>query len=347
MRELLARSLGDAWAGRAGAIAALLDAHGLSERALEPSVRGSAIGGRVRGARMMIEGASAELARGVLACLPVDVAEIEPLLAHVERGARPAIVGWDASRTPARAKIYLNLSDASASTRERVARELGVPGAPHVIGANLGPRGVRAERKSYLQLDALPEDAPALLRRFADGLALAGVVRAVDSDGAPRAIFVGPRHDAPLEARLRALPGWDERAVRDELGVTPGPVRSVGVSADGTTWTVYVKPRGSESELWALEPVICVRSARGEIGVFVAPASEVARAYARIGEQAVSYRVREGAPSREDVERTMRWALERLRCISNEAGSSEGGDAALENEPRWDDPPEGLRVVAR
>ncbi|HJL04176.1 MAG TPA: hypothetical protein RMH85_18080 [Polyangiaceae bacterium LLY-WYZ-15_(1-7)] len=316
------------WADRAPALAALFAPRGLA--ALEASLR---LDGRaITGLRMMVEGVQREEAGAALDALGVP----RPALLEAPIEA-PFIVGWDAARRPPVAKLYLNLSDASADARAAVARALALPRPAHVIGLNL-PREGAAETKLYAQREALPEDAPAPLRAWAEGLPLAGVVvcHALE-DGAlrPRAHFVAPRSDAPVDGALRRLPGWDDATARAALPFAPGLVKSVGADVAGR-FTVYVKPRAHDGALFRLDPVLCLAGPRGEIGLFVEPAS-APRAWARTGEHALSYRVRAGAPGRAEVERAMRWALAQL-----EAGALPPTPSAA----ALAEPPEGWRVVA-
>ncbi|HJL32861.1 MAG TPA: hypothetical protein RMI62_27470, partial [Polyangiaceae bacterium LLY-WYZ-15_(1-7)] len=137
------------------------------------------------------------------------------------------------------------------------------------------------------------------------------------------------------DGALRRLPGWDDATARAALPFAPGLVKSVGADVAGR-FTVYVKPRAHDGALFRLDPVLCLAGPRGEIGLFVEPAS-APRAWARTGEHALSYRVRAGAPGRAEVERAMRWALAQL-----EAGALPPTPSAA----ALAEPPEGWRVVA-
>lgn len=313
----------------------VLASEGLTFDALEASARFR--NGRFEGGRMMIEQARPALVEPLFAALGMPIEPAQRLL-RVAADA-PVIAGWDRGRERPVAKLYLNLSDASRMVRQRIAHALGLRGAPHVLGINVGRIGgdqVRVERKAYFQLPALPEDAPAVLHRLAAGQPLAGVVQSADvgEDGgiSGRAVFLAPTDADHGRALLHALPGWDEAAFSAAIPFPWEQVRSVGFAQDGASWVAYVKPLGQGRPLWSLDPVVCVRTPGGELGIFVAPRSGREQAYCVAGEHALSYRVRAGEPRQDEVATVMAWAAARVA-----QGAAEW---------TWPQPPEGFDVVA-
>lgn len=314
----------------------VLAGEGLTYDALEASARFRA--GRYEGGRMMIEQARPALVEPLFAALGLPLEPAQRLLRAAADA--PVIAGWDRGRERPVAKLYLNLSDASRTARQRTAHALGLRGAPHVLGINVGRDAagqVRVERKAYLQLPSLPADAPAVLQRLAAGQPLAGVVQSADigEDGSirGRAVFLAPTDADRGRALLHALPGWDDAAFSAAIPFPWEQVRSVGFAQDGASWVAYVKPLGQGRPLWSLDPVVCVRTPSGELGIFVAPRSGRERAYCVAGDHALSYRVRAGEPLPDEVATVMAWA----------AGRAAQGAA----EWTWPQPPEGFDVVAR
>ncbi|MEY3013053.1 MAG: hypothetical protein RIT45_1788 [Pseudomonadota bacterium] len=334
--SLLRASLG-AWAD--AALPVLADAPP-PLAALEASARCRS--GRYEGGRMMLERLEPARALALFDALRLPLDAPRRLLAAAP-GA-PVIGGWDVGRSLPVLKLYLNLSDASRTLRERAATALGLEGAPHVVGINLGrdaAAAARVERKAYHQLAALPADAPAALRSWSASRALAGVVQSLDvtEDGrvAGRAVFVAPSDAADAAVGLASLPGWQAEAFAAQIPYRWEQVRSLGFSQDGAAWVAYVKPLGQGVPLWSLEPAVCVRTPSGELGVFVAPVGGGERAYAVQGPHALSYRVRAGTPDPDTVAHVMAWAQSVLT----------GVQVADEADWRGSPPPEGCDVVAR
>ncbi len=273
---------------------------------------------------MMVERVDAEIARAMLAALGIEESPTASRLLDALPEGHTLIAGWD-ERT---AKLYLNLSDASDAIRSQAARAMGLEGAPHVIGLNLGASG--QELKVYEQLDTLPPETPDALRAWAREFPIAGAMRSFEIVGGARhlrAIFATPRDGA---GDLESLPGYDAQAARRAWPFEPGCLRSVGFSADGTSWTAYAKPFEASAVVHAVEPAHIVRSANVELGLFLEPAS-AERAYARTDKHALSYRVREGEPSREAIEAVMTWALGEVSASESTAvrlsGAPEGWHA--------------------
>jgi hypothetical protein len=335
LSAVLASSLGP-WADCAAAVSAVAVSAGVDRGALEASARQRLIGGGpLLGGRMMVERVSAQTALDLLAPLPVDLTPARRFLAAAP--AVPLIVGWDTGRPDPVAKLYLNLSDSAHETRQTVAASIGVPGAPHVLGLNLGQRTV--ETKVYQQLAALPADAPAALLRWSQAIALAGVVVCHDvlpgGDLLARAVFVAPRGE--VRDQLQHLPGFDAATFSAAIPFAWGQVRSVGFAQDGGAWVVYVRPQGQAPALWNLDPAVSVRCPGGELGVYLAPVATAERAYTRSRDYALSYRVRAGQPAAETIAAVMAWAL---AVVGRHEASGEAGPVV------WTEPPRGCDVIA-
>ncbi|MEM9074893.1 MAG: hypothetical protein AAGE52_40725 [Myxococcota bacterium] len=320
--DILRVSLGP-WRARAETIAAVLADAGHDLRSLEASIRGP----EPSGARMMVERVNRPTATRFLEA--VDRPVPENLLAH----AVPLIVGWDCAKEPL-AKVYLNLSDRAESERRNLAANLGLSGAPHVVGVNIGEE--RTVWKTYRQFAGIPLGAPSALQAWATHVPVAGGVASYtlrEGEELARAFFVAPRDDASLDQALHQLPNFEQAA--EALPYPPGQVTSVGFDHTGTSWTVYVKPRSYDGGLWSVEPVVCLRRDDGELGIFLEPNSPERRAYSRSARHAISYRLRAGNPSSASVHEIMAWVLARVR------------QAETQNiEPVFDHPPGGWRVVA-
>lgn len=330
-RAGLQASLGP-WHASAPRVLAALRRFGVGEGALEASARWTP-GQPATGLRMMLEGLRPDAAQAVLACLPVPQAPLRALLA--EAAEAPVIVGWDCGRPEPVAKVYLNLSDRSAAERTALARRLGLPAAPHVLGRNVA--GGRTETKVYVQQAALAPEAPAALRTLAQQAGCAGAVLSHDlmPDGTLqlRALFVAPQRAD--RAVLAALPGWREAGFDRAIPYPWSQVRSVGVAADGGAWVAYVKRRGAGAAMWQLEPAVCVRTTQGELGVHLEPAG-AQRAYAYTERHALSYRLRAGTVDPAAVAEIMRWAYAAIRAW--EAGGQAGPVV-------WGQAPKGCDVV--
>ncbi len=319
MRHAIEASLrGSRWATRVDTVVAALEDAAIDVTRLEASVRGDA-SGLVRGGRMMIERVSPSEARALLGALDVVLEDgDEALCTWAETHRQPMIVGWDVGREPPVAKLYVNASDASDAHRRSLGRALVIDRAPHLIGLNLG--GAR-ETKVYEQHSEPPRDLPEALAAWASTAPVAGWVISLDAPSLTRrAIFAAlrPTDGAP---ELATLPGWSE-AHLEALPFPIGFAKSVGYDTTGERWVAYVKPRGATPAGHDLEPVVVLRTAAGEIGIFVEPRG--GRAYLEIGEHALSYRLREGEPDRETIDAAMQWAAREVQ----------------RSEPRWTEPPE-------
>lgn len=281
--------------------------HGVTLAQLEASVRLEGEGARAD--RVMIERAPPACVEGLRLLLGVPESPwITRTLATCDALALPLIAGWD--RTRGCLKLYVNASDAPASVRREVAARAELDGAPHVLGLNLFAGG-QVELKRYLQA----RDAEGPARRLVDaaGALSAGVVTSLYADGSPHAYFVALRPASPdaLDAAFAFLPGFSWDAIRAHAPFEPASPRSIGVSAaDTDRWTAYVKPRDADAPaLWSLEPVVVVRAGETELAFFVAPDVEGARAYARRGGRALSYRSHGPPPAPASLEGLLDWAL--------------------------------------
>ncbi len=308
------------WSERAERLVSELVSHGLGVDDLEASLRGGASLDMSAG-RMMLESQSPSPARSLVAALVSDQVDLtETWIASAQAAAQPLITGWDVSGARPVAKLYVNLSDASAVQRERLcANVIGLSGQrPHVIGVNVD--GAANPVKLYDQTAAAPEQLCEPLRMWlADsGLCPAGYVTSSRVDHGQlvaRAYFVGLRNCAVSVADLvqRApLPGWSHERAQGLAPFEAGTVTSVGFSAAGDTWTIYYKPASHSGSTWSLDPVACFRSNLGEIGIYVAPYVAGQRAYATAAGYAVSYRVREGTPPVHAIEALMTWVVDRV-----------------------------------
>ncbi|WP_236516935.1 hypothetical protein [Sandaracinus amylolyticus] len=320
--------------GAQDGLAAALALHVRDASAYETSVR-CQDGGALRAGRMMIEQADPALLAPIARALGVVVPEVASRWLELARAERvPLIVGWDLrGGGPQRClKLYVNASDASGDARARLAAALA-PGAPPdepaaVIGLNARADG-GVETKLYLQsADALElarglgARASALAAAARGEGADAGGVASFDLDGAAlraRAFFVALREPQAGAWRcVRALPGYDERAIVSVLPFAPAPPRSMGVSLSDGSWTLYCKPRGSSRAPEALEPAAVFRYEGVELGVYVEPSEHAARAIRRTERHAVSVRVRRGEPAARALDALVDWFTERLRAAERD-----------------------------
>ena len=299
---------------------------------LEASVRWSA--GAFRGGRLMLEAIPFEAAIALSEFVGAPLPPLAHRLADLAAAERlPLIGGLDAAAAVPLVKLYVNASDASTQVRRRlceragIAANKGAPEAPHVIGVNARRDG-QIELKLYEQghdeialAAPLGEPARHLAALAARDRASAGAVVSWDAKGGeaprPRAFFIAtPTGGNDRVARLLTrLPGWSAEAVASALPFAPGPARSIGVSLRETpAFTVYFKPRGSARPVASLEPAARFRAGASEVGVFLEPSRAADRAYLRTARHAISYRCREGAPPRLEVEALMQWVATRVRA---------------------------------
>jgi hypothetical protein len=322
-------------------LAATLGAAVGEDAAYEASIRVGADGAATAG-RMMVERASRAVLGAVAKALDVELPAVTAeWLRRAEEERVPLIAGWDRRDGSSRrcVKLYVNASDVGRTVRERLCAAL-VPGVDverasvAVIGMNARADG-EVETKVYLQAADAHTLAIGLGGRAldlaaaagADGAAAGGVV-SFDVEGAalqPRAFFVALREprgggDWPF---LRSLPGYNPRGFAALLPFAPAPPRSVGVSLGDRSWTLYCKPRHSGRAPEALEPAAIFRGGGGEVGVFVEPTENAARAFRRTERYAVSVRVREGDPAPRALESLVDWFADELRTVERGGGSSE------------------------
>jgi len=235
----------------------------------------------------------------------------------------PLIVGWDGARRCA--KLYVNASDAPASARATLAARLGGEAA-HVFGVNVFADG-SIEEKRYVQRgpEAASELGPVAQRLIgAAGHLLAGVVTSRTpsalGEASLRAVFVALRPGTPaeLDAMFGYLPGFSWQALLAGSPFPPAPPRSIGISAtQPTQWTAYLKPHGEgEPSLHSLEPFARFQTSETKLAFFIGPSATTERAYARVGELALSYRVVAGAPTEEDLGRLLPWIVQALAGAS-------------------------------
>lgn len=329
-----------------GAVMAALDEALTSPSQAEASVRLSASGARC--GRVMIERVGAELFFAACAALEVTPPPVAlRLIDACRHEGLPLIAGWDTGPPRCWVKLYANASDASRSSRNRLAEQLGAPLAgaplaPHVIGLNLGTGAMEA--KLYVQAEpgraALPSHHDAALdwerRAMALGAA-AGNVVSWDLAGPPRprAFFIATRRHAEgaVARLLDEIPGWSADTAR-ALPFPPGPARSIGVSLAGEpSWTVYFKPRGAQLPVALLEPTLRCRAGAVEVGVFVEPDPDAPRAFLRTARHAISYRAAEGVADGPDVDILMRWVG--ARVLQAEAAGGPVGAALGSPPPPW------------
>lgn len=295
-------------------MARLLEENGIGIDALETSVRGGA-GLPASGGRMMIERLAPELARSLLAPMVAFPSIADSLLRIATAEGLRVIGGWDTSSRPL-VKLYLNASDASLNVRARVRRELVSssdegPEAPHVVGLNVSERDV--EVKLYEQRATLWEDTPPALRDWAAAQATSGFVRSWRLSGeraVPKAWFVGLRGEpAPSSS---GAPGPDLASIMEAAPFPPGALTSLGISPPPARWTVYFKALGATAPSWSLDPIACFSDGHSEVGLYLEPMGHAKRAYAQTERWALSYRVREGAPAREEIHRLMAYYLRQV-----------------------------------
>jgi hypothetical protein len=335
-------------------LAAALAACARDPASYEASVRATP-GGTLRAGRMMVEQATPEVLDAIASAVDVTLPPVTARWLELARQESvPLIAGWDLRGGGAErcVKLYVNASDASRAARVRLAAALAPDVAPGgepaaVVGMNARPDGV-AETKLYIQsadavalANGLGARAEALAATARAEGADAGGVLSLDAVGGalrPRAFFVAlrePPDDAGWRC-VRSLPGYSLPIVESLLPFAPAPPRSVGISLDDGSWTLYCKPRDSGRAPQALEPAAIFRIGETEVGVFVEPTQQAARAFRRTERHAVSVRVREGDPSPQALEALVDWFTARL-------GASEHDGSRVA--PPLADPPPPWRLV--
>jgi hypothetical protein len=304
---------------------------------------------------MMIERAGVEILEAIAAALDMALPSVTSL--WVERAGRegvPLIVGWDLRGGGERRclKVYVNASDAAHAVRERLCAallpEVQSSDLPAVLGMNVCADG-RVETKVYIQAADAGQLASGLTGRArqvtaaasAEG-AVAGGVLSFDVRGRglePRAFFVALRD--PIEGRpwrcVEDLPGYDAEAIGALLPFAPAPPRSVGVSLQDESWTVYCKPLDSSRAPEALEPTAIFRANSVEVGIFVEPSERAARAFCRTERHAISVRERQGTAEPQAIESLMRWFASCVRTAERDGVSVVA---------RLGDPPSPWNMVA-
>lgn len=298
-------SLAEALADRP-ALARALAACGVELARLEASVRAGPTG--PRGDRMMIERAGPGVLEVLLEAFGVPrVAALDALERAIAAHGLPRIVGWDAARGCV--KLYANASDAPVAARAAL--------GAHVVGVNVFCDGLVEEKRYVQRVDAAGLGAAAARLVERAGAHAAGIVESRDPHGTLRAVFVALRPASPeaLDAAFGALlPGFSFSVIAARSPFEPASPRSVGIAIDRPEeWTAYVKPRAAdEPELHSLEPHARVPCGDGELAVYLAPAASTARAYAVVGDRAVSYRVVSGAPGPDAIRAVMDRILREL-----------------------------------
>lgn len=324
------------WSEKASSLARVFRIAGTQMNALEASVRYR--DGTFTGQRMMVEGVDSLTALAILNVLGFDL--LDSLIVRAADLARglPVIGGWDAGGEELVGKFYINASDASAVRRQQLARALDLPGdvAPHVIGFNVRhgdedeDETVAIETKVYDQGASLDEfvgaEVPVFVVRLLGGTTPAGIVRSriVESDGvlATKAWFVAPRAKDVLETLAR-LEAFDAEQAHACLPFDPGAIKSLGGPPDGSSWTIYFKPKGQGASPYALDPVACfstnASTQRGELGLYITPNEHVSQAYCRTARHALSYRVRDGQPAPGEIDTLMAWSQQLVQTHEDSA----------------------------
>lgn len=302
--------------------------------ALEASVRYQ--GGAITGHRMMIEGVDSLTALAVLNVLGFDLQGSLIVRAAKLAQGLVTISGWDAGGDELVGKFYINASDASLARRQRLARALDLPmecDAPHVIGFNVRhgepEEELLIETKVYDQRatieDFVEEAVPPFILRLNGDATPAGVIRSciVDDEAlTTKAWFLAPRaEDVP--SILGRLEGFNAEQCASCLPFPPGPIKSIGGPADGSSWTIYFKPEGEGDAPYALDPVACfslrTSSGRSELGLYITPNEHASEAYCRTARHALSYRLREGQPAPLEIDALMTWSLQLVRACEESA----------------------------
>ncbi|MBX3184942.1 MAG: hypothetical protein KF915_20135 [Polyangiaceae bacterium] len=308
-----------------------------SPDSLEASIR--VADGQVRGGRMMIERAPAELGRAIARSLGVPRLEAcERVIEATEALSLPLIVGWDvASRSPL-AKLYANASDAGEALRAELARRLGyesqrfdpessdvgtpqvagraawATSPPHVVGLNAHQDGAQVI-KLYHQHRARPEIAVTLPSALRELTGASGWV--VSHDLTPtglalRAVFAATRHQnqEALEAACGELTGQPFSALAAHFPFPVDTLRQLGWSPRGVT--LYAKPAGTAHPVHALEPAAVFSAGAVEVGLFIEPSEHTPRAYLRTRAHALSFRARSAEESPTLLAQLGAWAAARV-----------------------------------
>ncbi len=324
---------------------------------LEASIR--VADGEVRGGRMMIERAPAELGRAIVRALGVpSLAPCERVIGAAEALKLPLIVGWDvASRSPL-AKLYANASDAGEALRSELAQRLSclvspepsgtsTPRAaaaaaaawalspPHVVGLNLHQDGEQVI-KLYHQQRARPELTVTLPSALTALTEASGWVVSHDLTAAGlvlRAVFAATRHQShgALEAACAALTGQPFSALAAHFPFPVDTLRQLGWSPRGVT--LYAKPAGAAHPVHALEPAAVFRAGAVEVGLFIEPSEHTPRAYLRTRAHALSFRARSTEESPALLAELGAWAAARVSEWEARPGRSGSADLSAPPAP--------------
>lgn len=283
--------------------------------------------GSVRGGRMMLERAGADVARRIADGLALPWAPQAVAIVDACDVLRlPLIAGWDVGGATPKYKLYANASDASGAKGAELLRRCSVaprPGAA-IVGINVGHSGV--ETKLYVQRPSLADlglalEVPAAFAAI-EAAAWVASYDMGEGRGTLRSVFAATMHDreASAEAALRTLRGVDWASLEGSFPFAPGPLRQLGWAQSGEV-TVYAKRRGRAVPVHALAPLAVFRRGDCEVGLYVTPGADTPRAFLRTAASALSFRTRSGAPEAAALEALGAWAQERVAGVEELAGA--------------------------
>lgn len=323
-------SLGTQWEQHGAALTRWVERVGVTLETLEASIRQSPSG--PVGGRMMFERLSVAQADAWLQAMNAPRPQVvERMLSAAQEFNQPLIVGWDTRGGGLILKLYLNASDASRTTRDALRSSLFPTANPgdtlSVVGLNLS--GDTCETKIYQQSKAPPSGISATASEWFSRFETSGLVAGYVSSYVyendrlkPRAWFAATRSKSGSHKWVEQLPGWSGQDVASATPFEPGQITSVGFSAESDRWTVYFRPPSARTIVWNLSSLMNFSDGTSEIGIYVEPKDEARKSYAVVGSSAISFRVREGAPSGKEVCRLMDWVVQNFERLSNEPAES-------------------------
>jgi len=308
----------------------------------EASLRITA-GGAVRGGRMMLERAGADVARRVGRELGIPwVDGATAVVDACEALDLPLIAGWDVGGAALKYKLYANASDASEAKCAALVGRLGLSSGlprPTLVGINVASGAV--ETKLYVQRSKLVElDLDVEVPDVFAQIEAAAWVASYDVGGDDvtlRAVFAATVHgrEGTAEAALSSLVGVRWSALEDSFPFAPGPLRQIGWADNGDV-TVYAKRHGRAAPVFALAPLAVFRRGDVEVGLYVTPTDGAPRAFVRTDGHALTFRSRDGSPDAATLEALGAWAARQVA-----AGEGKGAVEAT----KFDAPPAGWRLV--
>ena len=299
--------------------------------------------GTVRGGRMMLERAGADVARRVARELGIPWVEVATAVVDACEALRlPLIAGWDVGGAAPKYKLYANASDASEAKCAALVGRLGLSSTllrPTLVGINVASGGVEA--KLYVQRTDLVElglevEVPDVFARI-EAAAWVASYDVCGDDVTLRAVFAATVHgrEESAEAALSSLAGVTWSALEQSFPFVPGPLRQLGWSPNGDV-TAYAKRRGRAAPVHALAPIAVFRCGAVEVGLYVTPTEGAPRAFVRTDEHALTFRSREGSPDSAALEALGAWAARQVA-----AGEGKG---AVEG-TKFDTPPADWKLV--